>query len=336
MIKESLAKLVQGESLSENEMMDVMDRVMEGEVTPTQLGGFLTALRLKGETVDELTGGARVMREKSVKVRFRAPLIMDTCGTGGDGSNTFNISTTVAFILAAAGIPMAKHGNRAMSSRCGSADVLEALGIKVDLPPERVAQCLETAGIGFMYAPVYHHSMKHAAGPRRELGFRTVFNMLGPLTNPAGANCQLIGVYHPDLTVLFARVLQRLGSHRVMVVHGSGGMDELSLEGANQVSVLRDDRIHTFTVTASDVGLKPAANRELQGGDARDNAAIIESILTRSETGPKRDAVLLNAAAGLFISGKAEDLQSGVTLARQLIEDGLAFGKLTELRRLAG
>jgi len=335
-IKESLAKLVQGENLTENEMMDVMERVMEGEVTPTQLGGFLTALRLKGETVDEIVGGARVMREKSLKVRFRAPLIMDTCGTGGDGSNTFNISTTVAFILAAAGIPVAKHGNRAMSSRCGSADVLEALGIKVDLPPERVAECLETVGIGFMYAPVYHHSMKHAAGPRRELGFRTIFNMLGPLTNPAGANCQLLGVYHPDLTALFARVLQRLGSHRVMVVHGAGGMDELSLAGANQVSVLQDGEIHTFTVTAADVGLNPASNQELQGGDARQNAAIIENILNGNEKGPKRDAVLLNAAAGLFISGKAEDIRGGVTLARQLMEDGSAFRKLVELRRLAG
>lgn len=322
--------------MTENEMMDVMERVMEGEVTPTQLGGFLAALRLKGETVDEIVGGARVMREKSLKVRFRAPLVMDTCGTGGDGSNTFNISTTVAFVLAAAGIPVAKHGNRAMSSRCGSADVLEALGIKVDLPPERVAQCLETAGIGFMYAPVYHHSMKHAAGPRRELGFRTIFNMLGPLTNPAGANCQLLGVYHPDLTAVFARVLQRLGSHRAMVVHGAGGMDELSLDGDNHVSMLRDGRIDTFKVSASEVGLEPAANQELKGGDARQNAAIIENILNGSEKGPKLDAVLLNAAAGLFISGKARDMKDGVKLARGLIEDGSAHGKLQELRRLAG
>jgi anthranilate phosphoribosyltransferase len=231
MVKESLGRLMNGQNLTETEMVEATTQIMEGEATPAQIGAFLTALRLKGETIDEITGAARVMREKSARVNFVAPTVIDTCGTGGDGAHTFNISTTAAFVVAAAGVPVAKHGNRAMSSHCGSADVLEALGVKVDLTPERVESCLKETGIGFMFAPAFHSAMKHVAAPRRELGFRTVFNVLGPLTNPAGANCQLIGVFHPDLTGMLAEVLNRLGTRRAMVVHGGGGLDELSLDG---------------------------------------------------------------------------------------------------------
>ena len=246
MIKESLAKLVRGEHLTESEMIATTNVIMEGRTSAAQIGSFLTALRLKGETVAEITGAARVMREKAVRINFKAPTVIDTCGTGGDGAQTFNISTTVAFIIAAADIPVAKHGNRAISSRCGSADVLEALGVKVDLPPEQVEVCLQETGIGFLFAPVFHQAMKHAAGPRKELGFRTVFNLLGPLTNPAAANCQLVGVFDPALTEVVAQVLQRLGVERAVVVHGGGGLDELSLDGVNKASILRNGQVETI------------------------------------------------------------------------------------------
>jgi anthranilate phosphoribosyltransferase len=321
--------------LTEAEMVAAMDRIMEGEATPAQIGGFLTALRLKGETVEEITGAARVMRQKALKVRCEAPTVIDTCGTGGDGSNTFNISTTAAFIVAAAGLPVAKHGNRAMSSRCGSADLLEALGIKVDLPPEKIEECLREAGIGFMFAPLFHQSMKHAVGPRRELGFRTIFNMLGPLTNPAAANCQLIGVYKADLTGVLAEVLRRLGTKRVMVVHGAGGLDELSLQGSNRISFLNGDHITAFSLTAEDVGLPSVPNQMLTGADAAANAALTENILNGREKGPKRDVVLLNAAAALMVAGVAAGWREGIVRAAQLIDDGSAGRKLEELRRIA-
>jgi anthranilate phosphoribosyltransferase len=334
-VKESLAKLINQEDLNEAEMVAVMDRIMEGEATQAQIGGFLTALRLKGETVEEITGAARVMRQKALKVKCEAPVVIDTCGTGGDGSNTFNISTTVAFIVAAAGLPVAKHGNRAMSSKCGSADLLEALGIKVDLPPEKIEECLKKAGIGFMFAPVFHQSMKHAVGPRRELGFRTIFNMLGPLTNPAAANCQLIGVYKADLTDILAEVLRRLGTKRVMVVHGAGGLDELSLQGPNRVSFLKDGQIKAFSLNAADVGLENTSNQMLTGAGTAENAVLTENILSGREKGPKRDVVLLNAAAALMVAGVAAGWREGIALAAQLIDDGSAYRKLEELRRTA-
>ena len=336
MLKESLAKLIRREDLSETEMIGAMNLIMSGEASPAQVGGFLTALRLKGETVAEITGAARVMRDKALKVHFKAPVVIDTCGTGGDGANTFNISTTAAFIVAAAGIPVAKHGNRAMSSRCGCADLLEALGIRVEQPPEKVASLLGQAGIGFLFAPVYHQAMKHAIGPRRELGFRTVFNLLGPLTNPAGANRQLIGVYDSGLTEVIAQVLERLGLQRAMVVHGGGGLDELSLEGNNKVSFLDHGRIMTYTVNAADLGLEAAPNEALRGEYPQKNAQITEAILNGREQGPRLAVVLLNAAAALLVAGAVADLQEGIGYARILISNGSAAAKLNQLRELAG
>ncbi len=336
MIKESLAKLACGENLTEAEMMGATTAIMEGQASPAQIGGFLTALRLKGETVDEITGAARVMREKSLKVNFKAPTVIDTCGTGGDGSHTFNISTTAAFIVAAAGIPVAKHGNRAMSSRCGSADVLEALGIKVDLPPAKVEQCLKETGIGFLFAPVFHQAMKHAIVPRKELGFRTVFNLLGPLTNPAAANCQLVGVFHPDLTEVVAKVLQRLGVERAVVVHGGGGLDELSLDGENKASILKGGKIASLKFKAADLGLIQASKEALKGDGPAENAKTTENILKGAEQGPKLTVVLLNAAAALLASELVSDLKEGIALAQKLISEGKAYAKLEQLRLVAG
>lgn len=336
MIKESLAKLARGENLTEGEMIGATNSIMEGRASPAQIGSFLTALRLKGETVDEITGAARVMREKSLKVSFKAPTVIDTCGTGGDGAQTFNISTTAAFIVAAAGIPVAKHGNRAMSSRCGSADVLEALGIKVDLPPEKVEYCLVEAGIGFLFAPVFHQAMKHAIGPRKELGFRTVFNLLGPLTNPAAANCQLVGVFHPELTEVVAQVLQRLGVERAVVVHGGGGLDELSLDGMNKASILKDGKITNLTFRAVDLGLTSAPTEALRGDGPVENARILEDILKGIEQGPKLAVVLLNTGAALLAADLVTDLKEGIALAQKLINDGKAYAKLEQLRLVAG
>ena len=335
MLKESLAKLINQEDLSETEMIQVMTLIMDGGASGAQIGSFLTALRLKGETVAEITGAARVMRAKSLKVNFQAPVVLDTCGTGGDGANTFNISTTVAFVLAGAGIPVAKHGNRAVSSRCGSADLLELLGIKVDLAPEQVENCLKKVGIGFLFAPIFHTAMKHAAAPRRELGFRTIFNLLGPLTNPANANCQLIGVYQPQLTPVLAQVLRNLGTKRAMVVHGGGGLDELSLEGVNQVSFLKDDLIETFTFSAVELGLETASNKLLESKEPIANARLTEEILNRKQTGPCLEIVLLNAAAALVVAGVASDLKAGVAKARQVITTGCAAEKLAALQAIA-
>jgi len=334
-LQKSLAKLIRGEHLTESEMIAATSTIMEGNATLAQIGGFLTALRLKGETVDEITGAARVMREKSLKVNFKAPRVIDTCGTGGDGASTFNISTTTAFIVAAAGVPVAKHGNRAVSSRCGSADVLEALKIKVDLAPQQVEACLEEVGIGFLFAPVYHLAMKHAVGPRRELGFRTIFNLLGPLTNPAQANCQLIGVYASELTTVIAEVLKRLGSERAMVVYGGGGLDELSLEGENKVSLLANGKIETFNLRASDYGLTEASNRDLMGESSDTNAFLTESILKGEVSGPKLDVVLLNAGAALFVADVVPDIKAGIELARKLVSEGIAYQKLNALRQIA-
>jgi anthranilate phosphoribosyltransferase len=334
-LKELLGKLVQKEDLTETEMVQATHEIMGGEASPAQIGGFLTALHIKGESVSEIAGAAKVMREKALKVNFAAPVVIDTCGTGGDGSHTFNISTTTAFIVAASGIPVAKHGNRAMSSRCGSADLLEALGVKVDLPPEKVEECLQKVGIGFMFAPVFHSAMKNVIGPRRELGFRTIFNLLGPLTNPANANCQLIGVYQAELTGTLAQVLRLLGVKRAMVVHGSGGLDELSLEGVNKISFLHDGVIDTMFMKAGDVGLQAAANHELKGENPVENAKITERILNGSEQGPCRDVVLLNAAAALMVANVVSDFKAGVSHAQKIIADGSAHQKLQQLQQAA-
>jgi anthranilate phosphoribosyltransferase len=333
MLRAALQKMIEKRDLTEGEMYESMDVIMSGKASPTQIGGFLTALRLKGETVEEITGAAKAMREKAEAIRIK-PGAIDTCGTGGDGSKTFNISTTVAFVLAGAGLPVAKHGNRAMSSQCGSADLLEALGIKIDLEPHRVAKCIEDIGIGFLFAPVFHKAMKHAVGPRKELGFRTIFNLLGPLTNPALADYQIVGVYAPELTELLAVVLSRLGARRCMVVHGAGGLDELSLAGVNQAAFFDGQRVQRMAIDGERYGLPRAGNEALLGGNALQNAEITKAILN-GEPGPRRDAVLLNAGTALFVAGLTPDIPSGIQKAAESIDSGAALNRLELLHGLA-
>lgn len=340
MLKQFIRKVVERENLTEGEMIDAMEAIMGGEATHAQMAAFLTALRMKGETVDEITGAARVMREHATPVRPRSAVsidrdeinveeetIVDTCGTGGAVTKTFNISTTTAFVLAGAGVRVAKHGNRAVSSRCGSADVLEALGVNVDVTPEVVAECLGTIGIGFLYAPLLHSAMKHVAPVRREMGVRTIFNVLGPLTNPAKASCQVLGVYRNDLTGTLARVLGRLGSRRAFVVHGSDGMDEITVTGPTRVAELRDGEVKEYDLHPEELGLPLAPPDSLGGGDAAENARIVRSVLDGAQ-GPHRDVVVLNAAAALVVSGVADGLTAGVALAREVIDSGKAAEKL--------
>lgn len=329
-IKQAIARLVQGQDLTETEAEAVMEQIMSGQATTAQIGGFLIALRLKGETVGEVTGFARAMRRNATPVRSRRPLLVDTCGTGGDGRGTFNVSTMAAFVVAGAGLAVSKHGNRSVSSKCGSADVLQALGVRLDLSPERVGDCIDQVGIGFLYAPMLHPAMKHAIGPRREMGVRTVFNILGPLTNPAGAQVQVLGVYDEMLTEVMARVLGSLGSQAAFVVHGADGLDELSTTGPNRVSRLRDGQVRTTTLDPLDLGLPRAKLSDLEGGDAEENAAIFRAVLN-GEPGPRRDVVLLNAAAGLVAGGLADDLPQGLALAAQSIDSGAAQSKLDAL-----
>ena len=329
-IREALALLIEGQSLSEADAEAVMEEIMTGQATPAQIGGFLIALRRKGETVEEVTGFARAMRRNAVTIRTDRQLLVDTCGTGGDGHGTFNVSTTAAFVIAGAGLGVAKHGNRSVSSKCGSADVLEALGVHLTLSPEDVGACIDAVGIGFLYAPQLHPAMKHAIGPRREMGVRTVFNILGPLTNPAGAQVQVLGVYDPSLTELMAQVLDSLGSEAAFVVHGARGLDELSTVGPNRVTRLRDGQVHTFTLDPLELGLPRAKLLDLKGGEAAENAVILRDILG-GKPGPQRDVVLLNAAAGLVAGGLASDLPAGLSRAAQSIDSGAARTKLTEL-----
>ena len=333
MIREAIGKVVGGADLTEEEMVAVMDEIMTGAATPAQIGAFITALRIKGETVAEITGAARVMRDKATRIAVRTAggVLVDTCGTGGDGSGTFNVSTTAAFVVAGAGVPVAKHGNRSASSRCGSADVLEALGVDLGLAPERIGRCVEEIGIGFMFAPALHGAMKHAIGPRREIGIRTIFNILGPLTNPAGANVQVMGVFAPALTATLAAVLGRLGSRRALVVCGEGGMDEITLTGETTVADWDGSRVTTYTVRPEDVGLSRTTLAELQGGETAVAAADQVRAILGGETGPKLDMVLLNAGAALMAAGKAVDLAGGVGLAREVVRSGAALAKLDAL-----
>jgi len=330
MIKEFIAKLITGVSLTETEMMSGMTEIMEGQATPAQIASFITALRIKGETVEEVTGAARIMRRKATRIDACSSVIIDTCGTGGDGSNTFNISTTAAFVVAAAGLTVAKHGNRAVSSGCGSADVLEALGVNIDAGPEVVEECTQQIGIGFLFAPKLHGAMKYAIGPRREIGIRTIFNMLGPLTNPAGATSQLIGVYDPRLTEMFAGVLKNLGVKRAFIVHGSDGLDEATVTGETRVSELKDGLITTYNIEP--VGLFGAVydGRELQGGDARKNAQITGEVLS-GNNGAARKIVLLNAALAIVAGEKAGDIREGIAIAEDCIDSGAAAKKLQAL-----
>jgi len=330
MIKYAISKIVEQEHLTEEEARQAMEAIMSGQATDAQIAAFITGLRMKGETVEEIAGCARVMREKATTINTRHPLVIDTCGTGGDGTQTFNISTTTAFVLAGAGLPVAKHGNRSVSSKSGSADVLEASGVNLNLGPEAVSRCLDEIGIGFLFAPALHGAMKYAIGPRREIGVRTIFNILGPLTNPAGAQAQVLGVYHPKLTEVLAGVLARLGVKKAFVIHGHGGMDEASLSGPTVVTAVENGEIRTFEVNPQDLGLETASLSALVGGAAEENARITRDIL-QGRKGPRRDVVLLNAALGLVAGNKAEDFKEGIDLAARSIDSGAALAKLEQL-----
>jgi anthranilate phosphoribosyltransferase len=324
LIKDAIAKIVDRCDLTAAEAEAVMDQIMDGVATPAQIGAFLTALRLKGETVEEIVGCARAMRRKAVAVSPKRTDLVDTCGTGGDRAGTFNISTTAAFVVAGAGQGVAKHGNRSVSSQCGSADVLMALGVNLDLTPEQVADCIDQVGIGFLFAPKLHPAMKHAAPVRREMGIRTVFNILGPLTNPAGASAQLMGVYDEKLTAPLAGVLQALGSRCAYVVHSHDGLDELSTTGTNTVSAFCDGRVHSFQLDPLQYGLTRASLDDLRGGLPADNARITRGVLERSLDGPRRDVVLLNAGAALAAGGKAGNLREGLEMAVESLDSGAA------------
>jgi anthranilate phosphoribosyltransferase len=329
-IRAAIEKLVNRVNLSETETVEVMNQIMTGEATPLQVAAFLTALRMKGETVEEITGAARVMREKAHRVSIGAKTVLDTCGTGGDQKGTFNISTTVAFVLAGAGVNVAKHGNRSVSSQSGSADVLGALGVQVDASKERVEQCIAKIGIGFLFAPLLHEAMKYAVQPRRDIGIRTIFNILGPLTNPAMATHQLIGIYNGELVAMIAHVLNNLGSVRAMVVHGLEGMDEISLCGPTKVAELRDGKVKEYTIEPEQFGLKRCRLEELHGGSADQSAAIVRGVLG-GKPGPARDVVLLNSAAALYVGASATTIQDGFRLAAESIDSGKARQKLEQL-----
>lgn len=331
MLKPYIAKVINGIDLSAAEAQEAMTIVMTGQATQAQIGGYLVALRMKSETVPEIVGSAAAMREVVNKVRI--PIdgrgLIDTAGTGGDGSHSFNISTATAFVIAGAGRKVAKHGNRAASSKSGSADVLAAAGVEINLTPEQVADCIETVGIGFMFAPKFHPAMKHAIGPRVELGQRTIFNILGPLTNPAGATHQLLGVFDPRLTDIMARVLRDLGGKAAFVVHGSGNLDELTTGGPNHVSHLANGEVRTFTLDASNLGLREATAEDIAGGEPSENADIMRNLLSNRLNTPLTDVVLLNAAAALAV--ESGDLAAGLTEARESLNSGAALSKLEGL-----
>ena len=329
-IQEAIAKVIEGADLSRGEMTDAMNQIMSGEATDAQIGAFLIALRVKGECVDEIAGAASVMREKATPIVTKHDVIVDTCGTGGDHSGTFNISTPAAFVAAGTGLCVAKHGNRAATRQSGSADVLSALGVNIEASPETVSRCLDDVGIGFLFAISLHGAMKYAIGPRREIGARTIFNALGPLSNPAGATRQVVGVYSAVLTETLAGVLGTLGAERAFVVHGSDGLDEMTLTGSTRVSELRNGSVSTYDVSPGDFGLAQASDDALKGGDADYNAEITRSILN-GEEGPRRDIVLLNAAAAIVAGDKARDLNEGVQVAAEVIDSGKALEKLEGL-----
>jgi anthranilate phosphoribosyltransferase len=327
-----LEQLRRHEDLTSDQAADVMGLIMDGNALPSQIAGLLVGLALKGERPAELVGFARAMRERAVKLHGTFNDVFDTCGTGGDGAHTFNVSTAAALVVAGAGVPVAKHGNRAVSSKCGSADVFEALGVRLDAAPDTVEKAL-TAGCAFFFAPTWHPSMRHAGPTRRELGVRTAFNLLGPLTNPAGARRQIVGVSRPEHTALLARALGALGAERAWVVHGAGGLDELSTLGHTKVSELKDGTVNTFYIHPFDVSLPQAALADLAGGTAAENATVVERLL-EGERGPRRDIVLLNAAAGLLIAGRVSSLQEGMERAAESLESGAARRVLADLRRI--
>jgi len=333
MIKEAIGELVKGKNLSREVMTQVMNQIMSGEAGEAQIGSFLTALRMKGETVEEITGAAEVMREKALKIKAPGECV-DTCGTGGDHSLSINISTGAALVAAAAGLIVAKHGNRAASSACGSADVLKALGVNIEAEAPVVERCLREVGIGFLFAPLLHGAMRYAIGPRREIGIRTVFNLLGPLTNPAGASRQLLGVFDESLTETLARVLHYLGSRAALVVHGLDGLDEITLTGPTRVSELKQGQVKNYTISPEDFGLKPCRLDDLRGGDPSHNAQVLREVFA-DRPGPARDAVALNAGAAIYVGGKAPTLAEGVKLAQETLAAGLALAKLEQLIRVS-
>lgn len=332
-LKTSLLRVMERHDLSQDEMADVMETIMSGQATPAQIAGFLVALRAKGETVNEIIGAARVMRRHSQHIDVplsENDVLLDTCGTGGDGASTFNISTTAAFVVAASGIKVAKHGNRSVSSRSGSADVLEALGVNIAMTPEQVARCIQNIGIGFLFAQALHPAMKHAAGPRRELEIRTIFNVLGPLTNPAGANVQLMGVYDQKLCMPLVQALAGLGAKRAWVVHGPEGLDELGLSGINHVAEWNGKECREFQFSCEDVGLNKAPLEAIKGGDAAHNAEICRAVLG-GQRGPAANVVALNAGAAIYLGGKASDLRQGIQMAHDILSSGSGLQKLNEL-----
>lgn len=336
-MKELIGKVVEGMDLTTEEAEEAMKKIMTGSATDAQIGAFLTALRMKGETMDEISSCAGVMRDFADRITpsVRGKLV-DTCGTGGDKVKTFNISTIAAFAAAGAGVPIAKHGNRSVTSKAGSADLLEALGVKIDCAPDVVRRCIEKAGIGFMFAPVFHKAMKYAIKPRKEIGIRTIFNLLGPLTNPANAQAQLLGVFNASLTPKIAGALRNLGVERALVVHGLDGLDEISTLGSTQISELLEGEIRTYRIKPEEFGLRRASINDLAGGDAEYNAELTVSLLKKGENGPKMDVVKLNAGAAIYVGGKADSIKEGMDMAEESINSGKAYLKLAMLVKESG
>lgn len=334
MLKYAIDKVIRRENLTEEEMVIAMNAIMEGQASQAQIGGFLTALRMKGETIEEISGSAKVMREKAMKMNIKADYAIDTCGTGGDGAHTFNISTAVAFVAAAAGVTVVKHGNRSVSSKCGSADVLECLGVNIDLQPNQVEKCVEKINIGFMFAPHFHKAMKHAIGPRKELGVRTIFNILGPLTNPAKVQGQVLGVFDEELTGVMAGVLQKLGVERAMVVHGLDKLDEITITTQTKVSELKDGKILQYHIHPEDYGLPIGSIEDLVGGDPQTNAEILLAIMN-GEKSARRNMVVLNAGAAIYVGKRADSLAEGIELAKDVIDQGIALQKVHQLMQVS-
>ncbi|MBF7096993.1 anthranilate phosphoribosyltransferase [Alkalibacter mobilis] len=334
MYSKTLEKLMERKDLSQVEMEEMMDQIMSGKLTDSQISAVLTALRIKGETKDEITGCAKVMREKAAKVRVLDENAIDTCGTGGDGKHTINISTVSAIIAATAGVTVVKHGNRSVSSKCGSADVLSDLGVKIDLDPSGASRCLDKAKIAFLFAPIYHPSMKYVMNTRRELGIRTIFNILGPLANPGLVKNQIVGVFDANLTEMMAEVLKELGLNRALVIHGMDGLDEISISDETKVTELKNGQIRTYMIKPEDFGMKRASIENIKGGSSKENANMLIDLL-KGNVGNIKDVVLLNSGAAIYVGGKARTIAEGIEIARSVLDSGKAFEKLEELKAVS-
>jgi len=334
MIKEAIAKLIKRSDLTKAEIELTMEEIMTGQASAAQIASFLTAMRMKGETIDEIVGAAVIMRKHATKIKTKHTLVLDTCGTGGDEAQTFNISTIAAFVVAGAGVPVAKHGNRSVSSKCGSADLLKALGVNIEAEERVVSKCLDEVGIGFLFAPMLHKAMQYAIGPRQEIGIRTIFNLLGPMTNPAGATHQLLGVYDARLTEPIAKALGKLGSRHALVAHGEDGLDEVTTTGDTQISELKDGNVKTFKISPADFGIKTARLEDLKGAQADHNAKIAVDILN-GKRGPQYDIVILNAGCAIYVSDKAADIAEGINMAEKSIASKSALNKLERLKEAA-